>query len=114
MSARRLLLDGPDLRALVEEAAELGGRVVRAERLRRGLLGRRWYEVTVDVPALSAAGSRAGAPAVGAAGAPPPPPPAVGIDALVGTAEAVERADAAAVRAAQGTRARPPTEEGGR
>lgn len=112
MSARRLLLDGPDLRALVEEAAELGGRVVRAERLRRGLLGRRWYEVTVDVPALSAAGSRAGAPAVGAAG--DPPPPAAGIDALVGAAEAVERADAAAVRAAQGTRARPPTEEGGR
>lgn len=94
MQSRRLLLDGPDLQALLRRAEEVGGRVVRARRHRRGLLGRSWYEVTVDVPDTSR-------------GTPPPPgPPArrrrpAGLGDLLAAAEAAERAEATVVHAAR-------------
>lgn len=53
MSEPRLLLDGPDLRPLLEQAHRLGGQVVRAEKVRRGmgLFARPRYELTVEVAA---------------------------------------------------------------
>lgn len=55
MSDTRLLLDGPELAPLVERAREVGGRVVKAERVRKGFgpFARNGYVVTVDVPGLS-------------------------------------------------------------
>ncbi len=105
MSDRRLLLDGPDLTGLLARAEELGGRVVRAQRLRKGLLMRRWYEVTVAVPDRDAVPvtrlpvRRAPAPAR------PVAPPA-GIGALLGAAEAAERMESEASRAARAAGAR--------
>lgn len=113
MSDRRLLLDGPDLPALVARAEELGGRVVRAQRLRKGLLMRRWYEVTVAVPDPQVAPltrlpvRRTPAPARPAA------PPA-GIGDLLGAAEAAERMESEASRSARAASARSAKTRGGR
>ncbi|WP_324650470.1 hypothetical protein [Georgenia sp. H159] len=111
MRSRRLLLDGPDLQVLLRRAETLGGRVLRAERRRRGLLGRSWYEVTVVVPDSSDAErtpgwqrSPAAAPEVVRAPA--------GIGDLLAAAEEAERAEAAsrlsprAARTAKGQRGR--------
>ncbi|KAE8763398.1 hypothetical protein, partial [Georgenia thermotolerans] len=62
MSDTQLLLDGPELDPLLERAREIGGRVVRAERVRR-MFGKARYEVTVEVPGLSD-GAASSAPAL--------------------------------------------------
>lgn len=113
MSDRRLLLDGPDLTELLARAEELGGRVVRAQRLRKGLLMRQWYEVTVAVPdpqvaTLTRLPTRR---------APVPARPAArpaGIDDLLGAAEAAERMESEASRAARAASARSAKSRGGR
>jgi len=107
VSDRRLLLDGADLDELLARAARLGGRVVRAERVRTGLLGRSRYEVTVTVPAL-----RAPLPAVGAEGTSVPVPQTprrsrpAGLADLLAAAEAAERLESAAARQARATAVR--------
>ncbi|MHB1290240.1 MAG: hypothetical protein ACYC3U_13250, partial [Georgenia sp.] len=55
MSDTRLLLDGPELAPLIERAREIGGRVVKAERVHKGFgpFAHHGYVVTVDVPGLS-------------------------------------------------------------
>lgn len=93
----------------MRRAEELGGRVVRAERLRKGVLGRRWYEVTVDVPdrsgdLLSYTAARWRREASSAEKAPVERQPA-GIADLLAAAEAAERAETAAGRAARRSRA---------
>ena len=114
MSSRRLLLDGPDLQELIRQAEAAGGSVVRAVRLRKGLLQRRWYQVTVEfrrrpdnVATLSRRGTSVrppvAAPATrGAAAARPGP---AGLDDLLAAAEAAERYDTAVSRTARRTRA---------
>ncbi|WP_193721655.1 hypothetical protein, partial [Georgenia subflava] len=51
MSDTLLLLDGDELDPLLARARELGGRVQRAERVRRGVgpFAKNRYEVTVEV-----------------------------------------------------------------
>ena len=65
-----MLLDGEELDPLLARARELGGRVVRAERVRRGVgpFARSRYEVTVDVPGLADDGGAGPGPAAGGAG----------------------------------------------
>lgn len=109
MSDRRLLLDGPDLPALVARAQELGGRVVRAQRLRKGLLMRRWYEVTVAVPDLQVAPLTR----LPVRRTPAPARPA-GIGDLLGAAEAAERMESEASRSARAASARSAKTRGGR
>ncbi|TRW45645.1 hypothetical protein, partial [Georgenia yuyongxinii] len=79
MSDTQLLLDGPELDPLIERARDLGGRVVKAERVRR-MFGKARFEVTVQVPGLSDGGAPPGAPggpgAAGASGARPVSAPA--------------------------------------
>ena len=106
MSDRRLLLDGPDLQALLARAAELGGQVVRAERVRKGLFGRQWYEVTVVVPELSGAPTPVARRPGAATPRREPAPPSrrqrpAGIADLISAAEAAERMDSAAARKAR-------------
>jgi hypothetical protein len=68
VSDTQLLLDGPELDPLIERARELGGRVVKAERVRR-MFGKARFEVTVEVPGLSdGAVPVGGTGAAGAAG----------------------------------------------
>lgn len=113
MSDRRLLLDGPDLTALLARAEEVGGRVVRAQRLRKGLLQRRWYEVTVAVPdPRSAPVTRLPVRRAPAQQRPGPRP--AGIGALLGAAEAAERMESEASRAARAASARSAKSRGGR
>lgn len=111
MSDRRLLLDGPDLTELLARAGQLGGRVVRAQRLRKGLLMRRWYEVTVAVPEPDAA-PLTRLPVRRAPG--PPVAPPAGIGALLGAAEAAERMESEASRAARAAGARSAKSQRGR
>lgn len=104
MSDRRLLLDGPDLQELLGRAAELGGKVVRAERIRKGLLGRQWYEVTVAVPELvGRPAPRPGGPVtvVRPAAGPRRQARPAGIGDLIAAAEAAERLETAAAREAR-------------
>lgn len=99
MPSRRLLLDGPDLQVLLRRSEALGGRVLRAERRRRGLLGRSWYEVTVLVPDSSEAQPAPSwhrPPTVTPKAAPVPGRGPAGIGDLLAAAEAAERAEAAA------------------
>ncbi|WP_152192557.1 hypothetical protein [Georgenia satyanarayanai] len=108
-----MLLDGPDLTALLARAEELGGRVVRAQRLRKGLLMRQWYEVTVDVPDPATA-RFARLPVRRAPAQQRPVAPPAGIGDLLGAAEAAERMESEASRAARAAGARSAKSRGGR
>ncbi|WP_413451419.1 hypothetical protein AA0Y32_16295 [Georgenia phoenicis] len=115
MSDRRLLLDGPDLPELLARAEELGGTVVRAQRLRKGILSRQWYEVTVAVPDPSPAPVPVTRLQTRPPGAPAQPQPRpAGISALLGAAEAAERMESEATRAARAANAKSAKRQGGR
>lgn len=73
----RLLLEGPNLTALLDQVAREHGkdaRIVSAEKLRKGgvmgFFAQRWFEITVEVPdgGASGAGSGKGSAGQGAAG----------------------------------------------
>ncbi|WP_110851536.1 hypothetical protein [Georgenia satyanarayanai] len=108
-----MLLDGPDLTELLARAGQLGGRVVRAQRLRKGLLMRQWYEVTVAVPDPQVAPPTRLAARRAPAPARPVAPPA-GIGDLLGAAEAAERMESEASRAARAAGARSAKSQRGR
>ena len=101
MSDTRLLLDGTDLDEVLARAAGLGGRVVRAERVRSGLLGRQRYEVTVAVPGPGRPVPDAGGAAVAARRPPDRQPRPAGIGDLIAAAEAAEQLESAAARQAR-------------
>lgn len=112
MSSRQLRLDGPDLPELIRQAESAGGRVVRAVRTRRGLLQRRWFEITVELPrkpanvvALAPRGTVARPPVVSTRGGAAAKPGPAGLDDLLAAAEAAERYDTAVSRSARQSRA---------